>query len=113
MCWASEQEGHETVRQGVALKTHSLFLSDLLETIIAPAEIPPHVSAAYPALTQQEYDHATECIWLMISSLQWFQELSAVETGDPAERDRMINGLRSMLLAYREDPKGFSRRNGA
>ena len=112
ICWTSQQDDGKVVRQGVALENHSLFLADLLETITDPDEIPSHVAAAYPTLTLEEYSAATDCMWLMLSSLQWYKELSSVEKHDPAERDRMTNSLRYMLLSYRQNPDAFFGRDG-
>jgi hypothetical protein len=110
LTWASERnKDGEVHKQGLALKETDLFLSDLFETIIEPDEIPEHVAMTYPDLTPKQYHRATRFIWLLLSSVQWFEELSSVEGDgfDRAEADRLIQTYINKLNHFRDHPEDF------
>lgn len=110
LTWASERNSDgEVLRQGLALKESDLFLSDLFETIIESDEVPEHVTMAHPDLTPKQYHRATRFIWLLLSSVQWFEELSSVEGEglDKADAERLIQNYIEKLNHFRDHPEDF------
>ncbi|NNC89739.1 MAG: hypothetical protein HKN82_14885 [Akkermansiaceae bacterium] len=110
LAWSSKRDDDgEVLKQGLALKETDLFLSDLFETIVEPDEIPEHVAKAYPDLTPKQYHRATHFMWLVLSSVQWFEELSSVEGGglDKTEAEKFIRNYTEKLNHFREHPEDF------
>ena len=110
LTWASECDGEGRVlKQGLALKQGYLFLSGLFETIVEPDDIPTHVSSAHPELTRQQYHRATRFMWLVLSSIQWFEELSSVEGDglDSIQAETIIRSYIKKLNHFREHPEDF------
>jgi hypothetical protein len=110
VCWSSDyNEAGQVVRQGLALAEEKTFLADLFEETNYPDSIPEHVSRRFPQLTLEKYQRATRFMWLILSSVQWFEELSSVETTplDPAEREQFIESYIRKLNHFRKHPEDF------
>jgi hypothetical protein len=108
--WSSSlNQNGEPTKQGLALTGEKIFLADLFEAIAGTDSIPEHVSREFPHLTPERYRRATHFMWLILSSVQWFEELSSVESGplDPAEKEQLIEGYIQKLKHFRACPEDF------
>ncbi|WP_411846036.1 hypothetical protein AAFN60_21225 [Roseibacillus persicicus] len=104
--WSTEGDS----RQGLALKKSGILLTDLFEEMV-DGPIPESVRRAFPALTEEEYSSATSVMWMLLSALQFFDELESVESGgnlDLEERDRMIGSYTEKLKNFYADPNEFA-----
>jgi hypothetical protein len=108
--WSSSlnQDGEPT-KQGLALTGEKVFLADLFEAVAGTDSVPEHVSREFPHLTPERYRRATHFMWLILSSAQWFEEFSSVESGplDLAEKEQLIEGYIQKLRHFRECPEDF------
>ena len=105
--WLTELEKGEIIKQGLGLVEPNIFLSDLFETLIEEDTIPERVKERFPNLTQQEYSTSLDMIWWLLSSLQYWQELSSVENNgvlEVHEKEKLINGYKNLLRNFEKDP---------
>ena len=101
--WRPKDEA-KSVR-GIATIESGILLSDLLESLIDTSEIPKHVRERFPNLSQTEFDHATACLWYLVSALQWYQQLEPVETKlTESDRKEWIQKGLKTLQSFRADP---------
>jgi hypothetical protein len=101
-----DREG-EVYRHGIAYE--GIFLSDLLEELITPDEVPAHLAAKYPELSPKKYHEAMGFIWLILSSVQWFSELGSVEEGsdNKATGEELLSSCVAKLRHFRVHPEDF------
>lgn len=107
VAWLSEIEKGEITRQGMGLSDKSVFLSDLFEYIVWDEAIPRKVKEEIPEITQKEYNSATQIMWCLLSSLQWYKCLSSVENEGHLDKDaseKLLASYRKKLAAFRKEP---------
>ena len=104
IAWRSKSNDAKGIR-GIATIDSGILLSDILESLVDVPEIPKQVGERFPNLSQTEFDHATACLWYLVSALQWYQQLVPLET-KLTETDRkewIQKGLKT-LQSFRDDP---------
>jgi hypothetical protein len=104
--WLSYTEDGRIVKQGLGLVKPNVFLSDLFEELIEDTKIPERVSARFPNITQDQYTFGLDMIWWVLSSLQYWEELSSVENGgvlEESEAKKLINGYKKWLRSYEKE----------
>jgi hypothetical protein len=93
-------EDGRIVKQGLGLVKPNVFLSDLFEKLIKYTKISERVSARFQNITQDQYTLGLDMIWWVLSSLQYWEELSSVENGgvlEESETEKLINGYKKWL----------------
>ena len=108
MAWITATGSRQGV-QGLGLKSENVLLLDLLETLL-DAPMPQRVRDAHPEVSDEAYADATMVLWLLVSQLTYFPELSSVEDDgvlDEAASEHLIRSYRRKLEAYRRDPRKF------
>lgn len=106
--WGTENdERAQPVRCGITYD--GIFLSDLFEELTRPDGIPPHVACKYPGLSPQRYREAVRFTWLILSSVQWFEELAPVEdeADTNATGDALLANYIQKLQHFRKHPEDF------
>ncbi|NES85805.1 MAG: hypothetical protein F6K10_32895 [Moorea sp. SIO2B7] len=106
MGWISEYEDDELIKQGLGIKSKRIFLSDLFEYLVEDGIIPESVKRRFPDLSQEEFNDATFIIWHILSSLQYWKELSVVENGGVLalkDREKMIESYLRELSLFKEN----------
>jgi hypothetical protein len=106
--WSEGRDKHgEVYRHGITYE--GIFLSDLLEDLITPDEIPAHLAEKYPELSPEGYQEAMGFIWLILSSVQWFSELGSVEedSDNKVTGEKLLASCMRMLRHYRLPPEDF------
>jgi hypothetical protein len=107
LSWLSESSESEVVKQGLGLSKGKVFLSDLFEELIQEDEIPARVKNRFPSLTQEDYSDSLDMIWSLLSSLQYWDELSSVENDgqlDQLESEKLLKTGSKSLKSFGEDP---------
>ena len=112
--WGEEtaDESDEVINQGLRIKDKNISLPELFDYMTWDSEhkIPKRVAKRFPELTQSEYYAATRIMGLILSSIEWSQQVSEVENGgklDPAELDKYLKSYKEKLGYYREDPENY------
>lgn len=110
IAWLSEEDEDGPIRQGLGLRGKNIFLSDIFESMTYDDEIPENVKRDFPNLTKDEFTSATDIMWLLLSSTQWFDCLSSVENNGQLDmkqvKDWMISYRQKMNL-FRKDPADY------
>lgn len=106
--WSAENDAQgNPVRCGITYDR--IFLTDLFEELTCPEGVPLHLASKYPGLTPERYHQAVRFIWLVLSSVQWFECLASVE--DEADIKTSSNALLAdyirKLHHFREHPEDF------
>ncbi len=107
LAWLSEKDEDGHTRQGLGLKGKNIFLSDIFSSMTYDEDIPNQVKKDFPKLTKEEYISATEIIWLLLISTQWFSSLSSLENDGVLDMEPVKNWLQSYrkrLIDFRKDP---------
>ena len=105
IAWVGRPDGV----QGLGLERENLLLADLFEDIVE-SELPERVKKRHPSLSPEAYEHAVEIMWLLLSQLQFYDELARVENGgvlDEAASEHLIANYREKLGRYRADPRAY------
>ncbi len=105
--WLSKSDEGGVIKQGLGLSKQGLFLSDLFEEITAKETIPDHVKKKFPSLSQEDYNSGVDMIWYLLSSIQYWGELSSVENNgilDPQESKKMLDGYERWMRNFEIDP---------
>ena len=105
--WLSHSDEDGLVKQGIGVKKSNAFLSDIFEELIQNDEIPKGIKDRFPTLSQEEYSLSLDMIWWLLSSLQYWEELSSVENFgsiDKEEKDKSINAYKRWMENYEKDP---------
>lgn len=105
--WLSHSDEDGLVKQGVGVKKSNVFLSDIFEELIQNDEIPKGIKDRFPKLSQEEYSLSLDMILWLLSSLQYWEELSSVENFgsiDNEEKDKSINAYKRWMENYEKDP---------
>ena len=106
--WSAEpDELGGQVRRGVTYD--GIFLSDLFEQLIHPDGIPSHVASKYPELSPERYQEAVRFIWLILSSVQWFECVASIEdeSDEKARGDELLANYIQKLHRFRKYPEDF------
>ncbi len=107
LAWLSKNEGPKVEKQGLGLKHNGIFLSDLFEELISPEKVPENIKVRFPDLAEKDYFDGLDIIWSLLSSLQYWDELSTVENKgvlDEEEADKLLNATSEHLVTYRNEP---------
>ncbi len=91
--WASDRAEGEVWRQGIAT-TGGVFVADVLETMFEMPQLDEHLMKHHPALSPADCDAARHALWLVVSAVQMFTQLNAVETAD-IDVDRWVAQMMS------------------
>ena len=105
--WKSDSIDGEVLRQGIAIGSSGVFISDLFEELIQNRDMPTHLRERFPELSQADYESGLDTIWALLSAVQFWKELESVENSGDFEREaseRVLDGFRSWLKSYREEP---------
>jgi len=106
--WSVENdERGKPVRRGITYD--GIFLSDLFEELTGPEGIPSHVASKYPGLSPERYQEAVWVIWLILSSVQWFEYLASVEDeiDSKSQGNALIANYIQKLHRFRKHPENF------
>lgn len=106
LAWLSQSEEGALVKQGIGLAKPNVFLSELFETLIEDSNIPKSVTERFPTLTKDQYSTGLDMIWHLLSSMQYWSELSSVENGGilkTEERDKILSGYRKYLEGFKHN----------
>ena len=83
LAWSSSKDKLGSVwRQGIALSHGNYFISDIFEKMTELPELKEWLLSAYPDLDSSDFEACTWAIWLVLSSVQMFEELLSVEVDD-------------------------------
>jgi hypothetical protein len=107
LSWLSESDESGVIKQGLGLASGDVFLSDLFEELILEDEIPARVKKRFPSLTQKDYSDSLDMIWSLLSSLQYWDELSSVENGgqlNHEENEKLLKTGAKALKSFGADP---------
>lgn len=107
MGWLSLSDKDGLVKQGLGLKKSNVFISDIFEELIEVDEMPERITKRFPNLTQKEYSTALDMIEWLLSSLQYWEELHAVENGgiiEESEKEKILIGYKRWLDSYKREP---------
>lgn len=107
MGWLSYSKDEKLVKQGLGLSEPNVFLSDLFEELIEDDKMPQRIKDRFPEITQQQYDSGLDMIWWLLSSLQYWSQLSSVENQgvlDEAEADKLLKGHKRWLNSFKKEP---------
>ncbi len=105
--WLSEKRKKEIVKQGLGLLNSEVFLSDLFEELIEKDTIPKRIKKRFPELTQKEYSVGLDIIWYLLSSLQYWEQLSSVENEgklDKKEAKKLLKAASRLLKNFKKEP---------
>jgi len=107
LSWLSESDESGVVKQGLGLAKEEMFLSDLFEELIEEDEIPARIKKRFPRLTQKDYSDSLDVIWSLLSSLQYWDELSSVENDgqlNHEESEKLLTTGAKTLKSFGKDP---------
>jgi len=105
--WATARDRlGELNRQGMALASGPVFISDLCETVFSMPGLKEHVLEEHPQLSEQDYEAFEWVLWLLVSSVQMFASLNAVEMTEEIDVNRWVE---DMMRHYRNH---FEHRGG-
>ncbi len=99
---SSKEESGEVWRQGIALQKNNYFISDIFESMIEHPELKKMILAEYSNMDDEDYEASIWAMWLVISSVQMFEQLLSVEVADEQE----IN-LDEWVASYSRHMKGY------
>jgi len=105
--WLVKSEDDRLIKQGLGLKEPNIFLSDIFEELIEDDQLPTRLTERFPNLSQEQYSTALDMIWWLLSSLQYWEQLSSVENDgelDVKEKNKLLLGYSKWLKNYEEDP---------
>ncbi len=93
--WATELDEFGDLLQGVATQS-GVFVSDLLEAMFEMPGLRGHLLQRHPALAPEEIDASEWFIWLIVTAVQFYGSLNAVEVEDGID----INAWVEMILRH-------------
>jgi len=112
--WGDEKsaDGERFVGQGLKVKNKDIPFAELFEYIVwnSESEIPKEVQERFPNLTQKEYASATHLMSLILSSVEYWDDLSEVENNGKLDHEVVegyLESYKKKLGYYREDPEGY------
>lgn len=87
LIWGSSTDDGEVWRQGIATRNGNYFISDIFESILATPDLKKAIMSEYPKLDASDYEAAMWGIYLVLTSVQMFNELLTVEVKNDNELD--------------------------
>ncbi|WMS88787.1 hypothetical protein [Pleionea litopenaei] len=107
LSWLSSSDESGLIKQGLGVTRGEAFLSDIFEELIEEDEIPKRIKKRFPRLTQEDYSDALDIIGFLLTSLQYWEELSSVEKCghlDQEESEKLLKGGSMHLKSFSEEP---------
>lgn len=103
--WLSEHDEEGLVKQGIGLSDSQVFISDLFEELSTDEDIPMRIKDRFPTLSKEDYSVGMNIIWQLLSSLQYWEELSTVENKGKLE----IHESENLMATYTNALKNFEK----
>ena len=117
MAWLSEEDSAGRIRQGLGIGgQQGVFLADLLEAIAEDDSLLVNLRDSYPDLGRADLRAALQVTWLLLSSLEFRENLAPVEGADDPDEEqmsRMLSSYLAKLRLSRDDPDAYFGRGEA
>ena len=109
IAWLSEDDNGVS-RQGLGFEKQRVFFTDLIDELSVDERLFTIVKEKFPELTKSDIDDAMFFIWHILSSIQFFTELSSVENDgelDPSEKEFLLENYQSKWKLFKDDPYDY------
>lgn len=101
----ADELSKEVSVQGMATVNGDIFISDIFEKLWCDEIIRARVLELYPQFDEMDYEAIFKSIWLVLISVQMFEEMLSLETDKDLGIDEWIEACKRHMIFYRDERK--------